>query len=68
MKFGLGDLAHYALRPAVLLYDAAYGTDLRDCIKCKKRRKQWNAMAPYGGWLALIFTVTTLVFVVSWGK
>lgn len=64
--FGLGDLAHYALRPAVLLYDAAYGTDLRDCIECKRRRKLWNSWAPHGGTLLLIFFVTTFIFMVSY--
>lgn len=40
----LGDLAYYLFRPAVYLIDWTWGTDLRDCDKCKARRKRWNAL------------------------
>ncbi len=61
--FGLGDLAYYLLRIPVLTYDALYGTDLRDCEKCKRRRKLWNSYASFPAWLLL---VTTAILVFLW--
>jgi hypothetical protein len=56
--FGLGDLVFYVLRIPVLAYDWLYGTDLRDCIKCKKRRKLWNTWFSMPAWAWLVFLVT----------
>lgn len=52
----LGDLAHYAFRPFVILTDLVWGTDLKYCSKCKARRKKWNAL-PHSR-AAAIFIVT----------
>lgn len=41
--FGLGDLAYYVFRPAVYLIDWVWGTDLKDCDRCKERRAKWNS-------------------------
>lgn len=64
--FGLGDLAYYLLRPAVLAYDWLYGTDLRDCIKCKERRRLWNAWVSVPWPLALTLFVTLAACVIWW--
>jgi hypothetical protein len=64
--FGLGDIAYYVLRPFVLSYDWLYGTDLRDCIKCKKRRKAWNAAFSVPAWLAITFFVTICASVICY--
>ena len=63
--FGLGDLAYYVFRPVVLLIDATWGTDLRDCDMCKARRKRWNAIASAPRWV-VIFLVTMCVSVFWW--
>lgn len=63
--FGLGDLAYYAFRPAVLVIDAVWGTDLRDCDVCKARRKRWNALASVPGWMAFL-GVTVLSALLVW--
>lgn len=66
--FGLGDLAYYILRLPVLAYDALYGTDMRDCERCKERRKLWNSWFSMPRWAWLTLLVTTLLFVVWWRK
>lgn len=60
-KFGLGDLAYYLFRPVVYLIDWVWTTDLKDCDRCKDRRKLWNAWASIPCWLA-IFLLTVGVF------
>lgn len=70
--FGLGDLAYYAFRPVVHLIDWIWGTDLRDCSVCKKRRKLWNSYGTVPLWVVLflgaLFLVTTGGMVLSWGE
>lgn len=61
----LGDLAHYAFRPAVLVIDVVWGTDLRDCDVCKARRARWNAL-PYSRLLAAAI-LTMLAAGAVWG-
>jgi hypothetical protein len=61
--FGLGDLAYYLFRPVVYLIDWVWSTDLRDCEKCKRRRKLWNSYASFPAWLLL---VTTAILVFLW--
>lgn len=62
--FGLGDLAYYLFRPGVYAWDWLYGTDLKDCIRCKRRRKLWNSWFSMPAWAWIIFIVTTLGLVV----
>lgn len=63
-KFALGDLAYYVFRPVVYAVDAVWGTDLKDCDKCKQRRRKWNAL-PYSRVLAWV--VVAGVVAVIWG-
>ena len=65
---GLGDLAYYLFRPAVYAIDWTWGTDLRDCDKCKARRVLWNSWFSMPLWLWTSLFVTTLFFVVWWRK
>lgn len=67
LPFGLGDLAHYLFRPLVYLIDWIWKTDLRDCTKCKRRRKQWNALFSVPRWAA-IFLVTVSILLILWGS
>ncbi len=60
----LGDLAYYVFRPFVIVTDLVWGTDLKDCTKCKKRRKAWNAL-PYSRTIT-IFIVTLGVVAIAW--
>lgn len=62
--FGLGDLAYYLFRPGVYLIDWTWGTDLKDCERCKKRRKLWNSWASAPWPLALTFLVTLCAAVI----
>lgn len=61
--FGLGDLAYYLFRPSVYLIDFIWGTDLKDCDRCKERRQKWNALFSVPRWVAIfIVTLATAVF------
>jgi hypothetical protein len=64
-KFGLGDLAYYLFRPVVYFTDWVWGTDLKDCDRCKARRKRWNRWAvPLR--LAITFFVTICAAGICW--
>lgn len=65
--FGLGDLAYYLFRPGVYVIDLTWGTDMRHCEKCKKRRKLWNSWFSMPRW-AWFLLMTTVAAVVLWGK
>lgn len=65
--FGLGDLAYYLFRPGVYFYDALFGTDLKDCTKCKRRRKLWNSWFSLPRWV-WISLVTIAAGIVLWRK
>lgn len=65
--FGLGDLAYYLFRPGVYVIDWVWGTDLKDCTKCKRRRKLWNSWLSVPGWVAAIILVTMCVATIWWG-
>lgn len=67
ISFGLGDLAYYAFRPFVYMTDAIWGTDLKDCDRCKERRARWNSL-PYSQPIALTFLVTLGVLLFLWWK
>lgn len=57
-KFGLGDLAYYLFRPGVYLIDWTWGTDLKVCDRCKRRRKLWNSWFSLPRWVWIILAVT----------
>ncbi len=61
-KIGLGDLAHWAFRPAVWIMDAVWGTDLSECEVCAARRARWNEALSVPLWA----TLTILGGVVIW--
>lgn len=61
----LGDLAYYVFRPAVYVIDFVWGTDLRHCQVCKKRRARWNNL-PYSREMTFILIVTTLASLICW--
>lgn len=64
--FGLGDLAYWLFRPAVYLIDLIWGTDLRDCDRCKERRALWNTWLSVPRWGALVFLLTVTAIIVCW--
>jgi hypothetical protein len=64
--FGLGDLAYYLFRPAVYLIDWTWGTDLKDCDKCKLRRKKWNGWFSVPTWFAIIFLLVIIWAITFW--
>lgn len=63
---GLGDIAYWAFRPVVYLVDWTWGTDLRDCDRCKKRRKLWNSWLSVPKW-GVILVVTMCLVALWWG-
>jgi len=64
---GLGDIVHWAIRPAIYFIDWLMTSDMKHCDVCKARRARWNAYsAPT--WLVIllltllgIFTFFTLI-------
>ncbi len=64
-KIGLGDVAHWAFRPAVWAIDFVWGTDLHSCDACAARRARWNEALSVPLWLALA-ALTILGGVVIW--
>jgi hypothetical protein len=64
--FGLGDLAYYIFRPVVYLIDAVWDTDLKDCDRCKERRKAWNAKLSVTHPFLFTFLVTSLAALICW--
>lgn len=66
--FGLGDLAYYAFRPVVYLIDWVWLTDLKDCDRCKARRRSWNRWSIPRP-LAIVLLVTVCAFLIcSWTR
>lgn len=65
---GLGDIAYWLFRPAVYVIDWTWGTDLKDCDKCKARRKRWNAWISAPWWVAFIIFVTIFALVILWRR
>lgn len=63
--FGLGDLAYYLFRPFVYATDLIWGTDMRNCSVCKKRRKAWNSFGTVPCWVPCILLVTVGVWLIS---
>lgn len=63
--FGIGDLAYYLFRPVVYVIDWSWGTDLRHCEVCKKRRKRWNSFGTVPAWVPCILLVTVGVWLIS---
>lgn len=61
-KIGLGDLAYYAFRPLVYAIDWVWGTDLKDCEKCKKRRAAWNGLGAINTKLAIALGATFIAY------
>lgn len=57
-QFGLGDIAYYLFRPGVYVIDWTWGTDLKDCDRCKVRRKLWNSWFSLPRWVWIILAVT----------
>lgn len=66
-SFGLGDLAYYLFRPVAYATDLIWGTDLRNCDRCRERRKRWNRWA-VPRWVALLFAVTLVATVFLWWR
>jgi len=63
--FGLGDVAYYLFRPIVYLIDWFWGTDLKNCEKCKIRRKKWNDFLSVPTWAVLVLLLTLVLFVIT---
>lgn len=64
--FGLGDLAYCIFRPVVYLIDWVWDTDLKDCDRCKERRRLWNTWASVPWPLALTLFVTLAAGAIWW--
>ena len=45
---GAGDAFALIAQPAAKLIDKVAGTDLANCLPCKKRRADWNKAFPFG--------------------
>jgi len=65
--FGLGDLAYYAFRPAIYLIDWVFGSDMKHCTVCKKRRALWNEWisAPRFFWVVSAILVVFLIAIIT---
>lgn len=66
-RVGLGDVAYWAFRPAVYVVDIVWGTDLRDCDRCKERRRDWNANFSLPWWAAIL-VVTIVAGLIVWRR
>jgi hypothetical protein len=66
-RIGAGDLAHWLFRPAVYLVDLVWGTDLRDCDRCKERRAKWNTKLSMPLWV-FVLVVTMLAVLLVWRR
>lgn len=65
-RVGLGDVAHWAFRPVVYVIDWIWGTDLKDCDRCKERRARWNTKFSVPTWVfVLVVTISATAF--AWG-
>lgn len=41
--FGLGDAVALVAQPIARAVDAVAGTDLKNCVRCNQRQRDWNA-------------------------
>lgn len=66
-RIGAGDIVHWLFRPAVYFIDLIWGTDLRDCDRCKERRAKWNEKLSMPLW-AFVLVVTMLGVLIVWRR